>query len=211
MQIVICDDDMAFCEKIEDCVGLYAKEKQIDMKIDVFYRAESLIRKMENGFSFDAIFLDIMFPEMNGVETGRKIRALLYELPIEIVYISGRTDYCMDLFEVEPMNFHIKPIHRRDIERDLDKIVRRHYANSMYICYYDEMTRKTVWLRDVQYISTENRRLIVYTNDRQKISIKGSLNEFYKRYQSEQLVRCHRSYLVNFAYVSRYFKNTLIG
>lgn len=63
------------------------------------------------------IFLDIMMPVKSGVEVGKIIRNDLKDNITQIVFISSENKYAMDLFEIRPMNFLIKPFDENDIEK----------------------------------------------------------------------------------------------
>ena len=58
-------------------------------------------------------FLDIEIEFMNGVQVGRFIREKLQDDNTLIVYMSSYTKYAMELFEVRPMDFLIKPLNEK--------------------------------------------------------------------------------------------------
>ena len=47
MHIVVCDDDKGCCTKIEKWVKEYKTIESVDITVDVFYSAETLIEKMK--------------------------------------------------------------------------------------------------------------------------------------------------------------------
>ena len=69
---------------------------------------------------YDIIFLDIMLPQMDGVELGSYIRNVKNDNYTQIVYISSETSYAMELFEVRPLNFLIKPLDEKKIQKVLE-------------------------------------------------------------------------------------------
>ena len=103
MKIVICDDDDGCCSQIEKWVLEYEKQKNISIEVDIYNSAETLIKHIQRGYAFDAIYLDIELPKKNGIELGHIIRERLDATVISIIFISGKTQYCVDLFELEPM------------------------------------------------------------------------------------------------------------
>ena len=50
MHIVVCDDDKGCCTKIEKWVKEYKTIESVDITVDVFYSAETLIEKMKTGY-----------------------------------------------------------------------------------------------------------------------------------------------------------------
>ena len=102
-RIAICDDEEIVCSQFEQVLEPYIWEKKIDL--DVFYSGEELIEVLAEGQHFDLIFLDIELCMMNGVEVGKYIRNKLGNENVQIVYISAKRQYAMELFETRPMNF----------------------------------------------------------------------------------------------------------
>ncbi len=65
---------------------------------------------MAGGEYFGLIFLDIEMQYVNGIEAGKIIREKMKDELTKIVYISGSDNYAMELFQVRPLDFLIKPI-----------------------------------------------------------------------------------------------------
>jgi DNA-binding LytR/AlgR family response regulator len=204
MQIVICDDDEGVCVELERWINEYGKREKTDIDIEVFNSAEDLLIQIQNGFWFDAIFLDIEFSSMNGVEMGRRIRQSMEWENVGIVYISAKTQYCQDLFAMEPMNFHQKPLVKDEVEADLEKLIRRYSRGRQVIRYTDYAEERGILLRDVVYIEAGSKRVTVNTVKGEKIVVKDTISHIQERYQNWHMCRCHRSYLVNLYYVERY-------
>ena len=86
----------------------------IEMETEFFYSGESLYNAIaKQGYIFDLILLDIELMMMNGVQVGQKIREELNNDIVQIVYISGKESYAMELFDIRPLNFLIKPVDRK--------------------------------------------------------------------------------------------------
>jgi len=82
------------------------------------------LKKVENGHIYDIIFMDHMMPEMDGVETTRKIRELGYEGTIVALTanaIAGQAEIFLgNGFD----DFISKPIDIRQLNKILNKYVR---------------------------------------------------------------------------------------
>lgn len=209
MKLVICDDDKGTCAKLEGWIEEYQRREKISLQVDVFYRSEELLDYMKKGYWFDAIFLDIEFDGLDGVELGRQIRKNSDREFVGIVYISAKTEYCQALFDMEPVNFHRKPLKREDIFRDLEKLVRRHSDGKQVVRYKEGLVTKGILLRDVVYMESVNRSLVIHTGDKQKIEIKGSISRMYESFRQYEICQCHRLFLVNLNYVTRYLDHKL--
>ncbi|WMJ86365.1 LytR/AlgR family response regulator transcription factor [Anaerocolumna sp. MB42-C2] len=120
-RIAICDDETIICSEIEQIILDYRKMCLEEIEMEVFTSGEELCHFMKNGEEFDLIFLDIELKNMNGVQVGKIIREGMKNETVQIVYISGKDNYYLELFEVRPMHFIHKPIEREKIIKDIEK------------------------------------------------------------------------------------------
>ena len=209
MQVVICDDDMGCCEEIKEWLVRYSVREAKEIAVTIFYSAEELLCAMEKGQWFDVIFLDIEFPDMDGVVLGEKIREIAQNDVVTIIYISGKTEYCPELFEMEPINFHQKPLKEEYIAKDMDKIIERYEVGKNVFTYKEEGVTKGILLRDILYIKSKDKFLELVTKDGTSFMVKGVLQDIHKKYEKYHLYQCHRSYVINMNYVKRYYNYKL--
>jgi len=71
------------------------------------------------GQKVDVVFLDIGMPGMNGLQAGERLLQL--DADIQIVYVTAYADYAIDAFELNALDYLLKPV---EIER-LRKTVQR--------------------------------------------------------------------------------------
>lgn len=119
--IAICDDEVILCRQIEKYLEEYIARNLV--KTEIFYSADKLYDALNKGEYYDLIFLDIEFQLSNGVEIGQRIRMELECEKVQIVYISAKQSYAMELFPIRPMNFLVKPISRIDVINNVDKAI----------------------------------------------------------------------------------------
>ena len=53
----------------------------------------------------DILFLDIELFQLSGVEVGDYIRNRLGDRKMQIIYVSGKPSYALQLFKNQPMDF----------------------------------------------------------------------------------------------------------
>ena len=98
--IAICDDEAAVCSELRRLLALH--EKAADFLIYEFHSGEELYESICAGLSFHLIILDIELKSMNGVTVGTLLREHLKDRATEILYISGKPGYAMQLFDLRP-------------------------------------------------------------------------------------------------------------
>ncbi|MDE6975357.1 MAG: response regulator [Lachnospiraceae bacterium] len=108
--ILICDDEPVTCTFIEDVLSGYAQKNGISMNIEIFYTGEGLCEYVDRKSGVDLLFLDIELPDVNGAEIGKTLRENIGNETIQIIFISGKERYAMQLFKARPFDFLIKPL-----------------------------------------------------------------------------------------------------
>lgn len=197
--VAICDDDELLCTKIENILLSYKGEI---VQTEVYFSCEKLFADLKNGMHYDLIYLDIELEMMNGVELGSKIRNELKNDKVQIVYISAKTNYAMELFEVRPLNFLVKPINNQQVidvlEKaiDLSKEISKYYEFNINRSYYK------IAYGDIVYFESKSRKVILHTEINQ-YEFYAKLNEIDEQTNNEFL-RIHQSFLVNPLYVVKF-------
>lgn len=210
MHVVVCDDDKGCCAKIEKWLKEYRTVESIDITIDVFFRAETLLEKMATGYFFDMIFLDIELPEKTGIDLGKMIVEKYEERIVSIVFISGKNVYCEKLFDLEPQNFHLKPLKKEMILNDIKKYICRNRSNKAVLKYTEAGVTKGIYIGDIIYIEAREKNIDVYTSDGKVKQIRESIKNIEDNFAKYYIVKCHKSYAVNAKYIERYTNKSLL-
>ena len=115
MQLIICDDDKLFIQKLQHCLQLFFKQHHLTLpKIITFTSGEELLSYTG---SIDILFLDIEMPGMNGIYIGNVLKERNKNIIIFVV-----TSYSEYLDEA--MRFHVfrylsKPLEKQRLFRNL--------------------------------------------------------------------------------------------
>lgn len=109
--IAICDDDVAACAEIERHLLAYARTENVQLEAEVFLGGKELSERLKKpGIHFQLLFLDIELGDTDGITVGNMLREELANERTQIVFISHRQEYAIQLFQVRPMDFLVKPI-----------------------------------------------------------------------------------------------------
>ena len=121
-KVAICDDEINQCAELEKEIIHFFEKRAENCEIEVWYDSASLCGKIEE-YNPDLLFLDIELPDNDGVYVGKYIRETLNNDRMNIVFISHKTSYAMELFQVHPYDFLIKPIDTNILYNTLNKIL----------------------------------------------------------------------------------------
>src|SRR5205807_5128510 len=81
---------------------------------------EALV-KAAGGEPYDAIFLDVRMPGLDGVELGRVLRR--FAAPPQLVFVSAYDSAAVDAFELQALDYLRKPVSRHRLEETLERVV----------------------------------------------------------------------------------------
>lgn len=70
---------------------------------------------------YDAIFLDVRMPDLDGLELGRVLRR--FTAPPQLVFVSAYDAAAVDAFELHALDYLRKPVSRLRVEEALDRVV----------------------------------------------------------------------------------------
>lgn len=203
LRIAICDDDKIICQQLEDMLTDIEEETNEQYEVEVFYSGEELYRYLKKNNRYNLIFLDIEMRDLNGVEVGKKIRDEMNDETTQIVYISGREDYAMDLFEVRPLNFLIKPVSKNKVEAAVNKAIKILGESKHFYEYKNGNVNFSVSVGDILYFESDGRKVNIILMDDIK-SFYGKLSEVEEKLRNQDFIMIHKSYLINFNHVIEY-------
>lgn len=213
LQVAICDDETQVASELEAKLEKIFNKLNVKYEIDIYYTGEMLCSKMESSACYDLIFLDIEFAksEISGVEVGKQIRDTFERQVVSIVYISWEERYSMQLFEIRPLNFLIKPLEYEKIEQVVQTHLKllRNWADEFKYKIRNETRREKV--KDIVYLESTRRQLNLYLADGRIEVFYGTLKEvFNEQLKKADFLHIHASYVVNYNFISALTRNCVV-
>lgn len=201
-KIAVCDDESIICKTIFDMIKEISKLMSIRFEIDCFTSGEELCEEIKSN-AYDLIFLDIEFPQMNGVAVGKYIRESLNNETVQIVYISSKQQYAMELFEIRPINFLIKPITPDKIQAIIDKFLKLNAVNTQIFKFKVRHEYIQLSMSEIIYFSSSGRTITLVSPEKSYIFY-GTLDDIYSEVKIGHFLYIHKSFIVNYRYVRQY-------
>jgi DNA-binding LytR/AlgR family response regulator len=69
---------------------------------------------------YDAIFLDVRMPDLDGLELARVLRR--FATPPQLVFVTAYDNAAVDAFELHALDYLLKPVARRRVEEALERV-----------------------------------------------------------------------------------------
>lgn len=152
----------------------------------------------------ELIFLDINMPNLDGICLG-KIVNKFQEKPI-IVFITAYKEYAIEAFEIEAVDYILKPYSEERIINTIKRIEKNYCENKVIeenkcltkdkITLWRNDKMKVINIEDIWYCEVEKRETVVYTAN-EKYTINMSISSFYTKLPKEKFFRSHRAFIVN--------------
>lgn len=200
--IGICDDGENICTSIENMLLRYAEEKEVQVDIQIWYTGEGLKCYLEQGNHLDILFLDIELFKMTGIEVGNYIRNVLDNMGLQIIYISGKASYALQLFKTQPMDFLVKPILQKHIDHAMDMAIKIIKKRNERFEFRQGKDYYYITMGDIMYFESKGKKIKIVTSQ-DTYEIYGRLKDIVKRL-TDDFIMIHQSFVINKEYVLRY-------
>lgn len=208
--MAICDDDSFFCYELEKKIMQLGEREKIKIHTDLFFDGESLWNCLREGTHYDLIFLDIEMEKMDGISVGRAVREQLQDEESAIVYISLMESYAIELFSVRPLDFLIKPITVKKLDRVWKLYCRLSDINQAKFHYKIHGNTNYIALNHILYFRVENRKITIHTEKGREIIFYGKMSEVENALVSYRFLRINRSELVNYHAIQQYQRSEVL-
>ena len=200
LTVAICDDEEEWVIRMEHYLKKFREShKEWEIKWDSFYSAEELLNYYEqNGNEVDILITDIEMKGLNGVDLANKIRSM--DKNIVIFFLTSHTEYAIQCFRPEPMNFWVKPVSYNSFSEDLCRAIQRIDKAIRYISIIEERHTIRLNVDNIIYIEKEERKTLIHMINGVHITNK-LLSQIEHELPAELFVRIYQSYIVNLAFV----------
>lgn len=118
MKAIVVDDEWAAGQWL----GLKLKETK-DIQVTHILQNPLELMGCIRDTGAEVVFLDIAMPEITGLELAEQLSAL--EQPPEVVFVTAHNDYALEAFRVNALDYVVKPVHDRELQRVLAKLIKR--------------------------------------------------------------------------------------
>ena len=203
-KFAVCDDDEIVCEVICAKISKILTACGISVSCDKYVSPVSLYNNVKGGERvYDALFLDIDMPKINGVELAKALRK--NENGADIIFVSNREDKVFETFPVRPFGFIRKNNFTHDLKDTLHSYINARVINNSYVALKtaNNSVIRRVRVSDIVYIKSFRYKQYVYMSDGEEIEIHMTMRDLENKLEEFDIIRVYQGYLVNLKYVQR--------
>ena len=139
---------------------------------------------------------------MTGIEIGSYIRNELDNMGLQIIYISGKPSYALQLFKTQPLDFLVKPIRQEQINDTIETAVKIIKKKRERFEFQQGKDYYYIQQGEIIYFESKGRKIKIVTLQ-ETYEFYGRLKEVIK-YLSDEFIEIHQSYVINKEHVKRY-------
>lgn len=202
IEIVLVDDEQLQLDYMQKLIEQAAESLEIKIEISQYLSGEAFLFALEDHPTWNLAFLDIEMEELNGMQVAKILREKSPQL--ELVFATAYAEYAIEGYEVQALDYLLKPINQQKITRVLKRYLEEQPEDTAYLIAEVEGQTTRLNLEDILYVEANMGEVLVVLVD-QKLPLKMTLLEF-QDLLDERFVATHRSYLVNLQYISRLLK-----
>ena len=197
VKIVIVEDDPQDLRQLMDCLHHFEQEQGEQFSVRSFSNPADFLETYRSDC--DLVFLDIELPVFNGIDTARQLREI--DSVVTLVFITNMEQYAVNGYEVDALDFVVKPINYYRFSSMLRKALRtmaRRREKEIAVQAGGSITRLRV--SQIHYVEIRD-HLLIYHTDVGRIESWGKLSEVERELAAHNFVRCSSSCLVNLQHV----------
>ena len=194
LRIALCDDE----ENARDALRIQLEKLMDELEDEIVYEFSNG-RTCINWLTahpgeVDLLFLDVEMGKENGMDAAKKIRTVNRDLLI--VFATGYTDYVFDGYQVNALDFLVKPVSPEKLKEVLlrAKELLTPPTDRFFVLKNADGAYRLPW-DDILYFYSDRRYIHLVTVIK-TYTFYGKLNDIEKQVRNN-FVRIHQRYLVN--------------
>jgi len=158
-----------------------------------------------NKFPADLLFLDIDMPGMNGIELFKQIKQ-----DIMVVFITSRTDYAVEGFNLNAVDYLVKPFTFERFQQAVKKAndlmalqTQNSEPDARHFYIRADFSLIKVNTQDIVYVEGLDDYLRIHLDKQKGIVARMTMKNLLEKLPAKDFVRIHRSFIVAVQRVER--------
>jgi len=192
-------DELAFLLRQQEAIRNIAQAADAELCLQLLSREE-----------FDAVFLDIRMPRLDGLTLGRLIAHLAR--PPQIVFVTAYEEHAVEAFGIDAVDYLLKPVRPERLGMTIARLLRARAAGEPpqppEPSVGDRIAVRAsggqfllIPVSEVRVAIAEEEGSRVLT-PRARYHVRWSLSDLEERLRGHGFLRVHRAYLVNLNHVA---------
>lgn len=205
IKIAIVDDEDIQVDTMTSLIKEAAARLRLSVSLIDFSSGEAFLFALEDHPDLDMVFLDIEMNQTDGLEVAKKIRQT--DKDLTIVFATAFAEYAVQGYDVQALDYLLKPIELDKVKRVLKRHLDRQPAVVEKVTLESQGEVIKLALDDILYVEVNRRECEIHTLNG-PVTVSRTLKELSEEL-SDDFIQTHRSYLVNVSHMNRLLKTDI--
>ena len=200
-RVAIVDDSKTDAEYVQGILEAWARDRQAAVQAQRFISAENFLFHYADDKAWDILLLDIEMGAMDGVTMAKRVRQ--DNEAVQIVFITGYSDYIAEGYEVAALHYLMKPVNQDKLFTVLDRALekRKQEERCLNLASYGEMVRLPFY--EIRYLDVHQNYVTVHA--KADYTVKRTLGDVEKELD-DRFCRVGRGMILNLKFIQRVTK-----
>jgi len=211
IKCIAIDDEPLAVKKI---AGYIRKIPFLELVAECRNASEAMSIMSQNDIQL--LFIDINMPDINGMDFVKSLAN-----PPYIVFTTAYSEYAVEGFQVEAVDYLLKPISFGNLLKAANKVKNlielstnsqkeslRTTPNHLFVKSEYKLIR--IELDNIKYIESQHEYIKIFLINSNPVMTQISLKNIEEQLPSDRFMRVHRSFIVNLARVSVIERNRIV-
>ncbi|WP_282031771.1 LytR/AlgR family response regulator transcription factor [Winogradskyella eximia] len=174
----------------------------LDLKATCSNTAEAF-KFLQLNNTIDLLFLDINMPKQTGLDFYKSLKS-----PPEVIFTTAYSQYAVDGFEVNAIDYLLKPIAYERFLMAINKVIKNKMTtNNDFLILKENKVLHKVFYTDIQYIEALGDYVKVHTTE--KTIVTHSTFSKFMSSLPDNFLRIHKSFCINLNKMNRLSGNQI--
>ena len=205
IKVAVVDDEQKEREGLQEFFHTLQKEVNEEIEVVLFPDGEKLLEGYDT--SWDLICLDIELGGTDGILIAKKLRKL--DSKVILIFVTNMAQYAIHGYEVDAVDFIVKPISYYVFVDKLKKALRYLNLNKeIMVVVHGNGEMMRIGSSQILYVEKDKNYLVFHTT-KGNLQARGTMLDVEKELSQEGLSKCINGCLVNLKCVSKLEKDTI--
>lgn len=196
-KLAIVEDEAVELERMKEYIVRYGGNKGYDFEIVHFSDGAAFLKSYTPVY--DAIFMDIVMPNLNGIAAAKMLRRADEKVPC--VFITKMKHLAVKGYEVDALDFIVKPVAYDVFSSKMDKIMRVvKLREDKKVSFVENGTLVVLSSEEIIYVDVMNHDLVYHTQ-KKNYRVRKTLAAAESELKAHGFVRVSVCAIVNMRYI----------
>lgn len=217
MKIIIIDDNQQALEFLLELLKIYCPDLTLAGKASNIQEGKALIESVQP----ELVFLDVEMPTGSGFDLLEQLQSINFK----VIFTTAHEKYALKAIRFSALDYLLKPINSEELiaavnkaRLDKQKEVNQLQINTLLqnlqnpppqdqkILIKDKYGMQITLIKDIIRLEADGNYTKFFIQNQKTLMVSKPLKEYEAMLPFEQFFRCHKSHLINLAYILRYDK-----